>query len=93
MSSLTDLSAHQALHLLQNGEISSFDLTQAYLDRIEKLEPQIEAFITLTPKLALEQARSADLLRKDNTNKNLPALLGLPIAVKDVLFFCCPFSR
>ena len=85
MSSLTDLSAHQALHLLQEGEISSLELTQAYLDRIQKLEPQIAAFITLAPELALEQAKSADLLRKNNTNDDLPALLGLPIAVKDVL--------
>ena len=54
MSSLTDLSATQALHLLQEGEISSLELTQAYLDRIQQLEPQIEAFITLTPELALE---------------------------------------
>lgn len=85
MSSLTDLSATQALHLLQEGEISSLELTQAYLDRIQQLEPQIEAFITLTPELALEQAKSADRLRKNNTKEDLPALLGLPIAVKDVL--------
>ena len=85
MSSLTDLSATQALHLLQEGEISSLELTHAYLDRIQQLEPQIEAFITLTPELALEQAKSADRLRKNNTKEDLPALLGLPIAVKDVL--------
>jgi len=85
MSALTDLSAHQALQLLQNGDISSLQLTQAYLDRIQDLEPQIKAFITVTPELALKQAKSADHIRKYNTKEDLPALLGLPIAVKDVL--------
>jgi aspartyl-tRNA(Asn)/glutamyl-tRNA(Gln) amidotransferase subunit A len=85
MSNLSDLSVRQALKLLQNGDISSLELTQSYLDRIQALEPQIKAFITLTPEMALTQAKSADLLRKNNPDGDLPALLGLPIAVKDVL--------
>jgi len=85
MSNLSDLSVRQALKLLQNGDISSLELTQSYLDRIQALEPQIKAFITLTPEMALAQAKSADLLRKNNPDGDLPALLGLPIAVKDVL--------
>jgi aspartyl-tRNA(Asn)/glutamyl-tRNA(Gln) amidotransferase subunit A len=55
------------------------------LDRIHAHEPQIKAFITLTPELALAQAKSADRLRKNTSQEDLPALLGLPIAVKDVL--------
>jgi aspartyl-tRNA(Asn)/glutamyl-tRNA(Gln) amidotransferase subunit A len=85
MSNLSDLSVRQALKLLQNGDISSVELTQSYLDRIQTVEPQIKAFITLTPELALAQAKSADHLRKNNPDGYLPALLGLPIAVKDVL--------
>ena len=85
MSNLSDLSVRQTLNLLQNGDISSLELTQSYLDRIQTVEPQIKAFITLTPELALAQAKSADLLRKNNPDGDLPALLGLPIAVKDVL--------
>jgi aspartyl-tRNA(Asn)/glutamyl-tRNA(Gln) amidotransferase subunit A len=85
MSNLSDLSVRQALKLLQNGDISSVELTQSYLDRIQTVEPQIKAFITLTPELAIAQAKSADQLRKNNPPEDLPALLGLPIAVKDVL--------
>jgi aspartyl-tRNA(Asn)/glutamyl-tRNA(Gln) amidotransferase subunit A len=85
MSNLNDLSVRQALKLLQNGDISSVELTQSYLDRIQTVEPQIKAFITLTPELAIAQAKSADQLRKNNPPEDLPALLGLPIAVKDVL--------
>ncbi|PKO05362.1 MAG: Asp-tRNA(Asn)/Glu-tRNA(Gln) amidotransferase GatCAB subunit A [Chloroflexi bacterium HGW-Chloroflexi-3] len=85
MSNLSDLSIRQALKLLQNGDISSVELTQSYLDRIQTFEPQIKAFITLTPELAIAQAKSADQLRKNNPKEDLPALLGIPIAVKDVL--------
>lgn len=85
MSNLSDLSVRQTLDLLKNGDISSLELTQSYLDRIQAVEPQIKSFITITPELALTQAKSADLLRKNNPDGDLPALLGLPIAVKDVL--------
>ena len=56
MSNLSDLSVRQALKLLQNGDISSVELTQSCLDLIQTYEPQIKAFITLTPELALAQA-------------------------------------
>jgi len=85
MSSLADLSVTKSLHLLQKGEISSLELTQAYLDQISELEPRIQAFITPTPDMAIAQAKKADQLRKSNPSSPLPALLGLPIAVKDVL--------
>lgn len=82
MSSLTDLPVHEALHLLTRREISSLELTQAYLAQIDRLEPQIKAFITLTPDLALQQAANADALRC--TEEQVPALSGLPLAIKDV---------
>ncbi|MDO9086385.1 MAG: Asp-tRNA(Asn)/Glu-tRNA(Gln) amidotransferase subunit GatA [Anaerolineaceae bacterium] len=85
MSQLTELTITQALALLQSREISSIELTEAYLDRIGKFESQIKAFITLTPELALQQAQAADKLRQNNSDYQLPALLGLPIAIKDVL--------
>jgi aspartyl-tRNA(Asn)/glutamyl-tRNA(Gln) amidotransferase subunit A len=88
MSELTDFSLMEMLAALRSGTCSSLELTQACLERIERLEPKVQAFITLTPELALEQARSADQKwaewRKDNTQP-LPALLGLPLAIKDVL--------
>ena len=85
MSNLSELSVRQILDLMKNGDISSLELTQSYLDRIQTVEPQIKSFITRTPELALVQAKSADLLRKNNPDGDLPPLLGLPIAVKDVL--------
>jgi aspartyl-tRNA(Asn)/glutamyl-tRNA(Gln) amidotransferase subunit A len=73
---------------LRTGDFSSLELTRAYLERIERLEGRLHAFITLTPELALAQAQSADRqlsqwrARKDGP---LPPMTGVPIAVKDVL--------
>jgi aspartyl-tRNA(Asn)/glutamyl-tRNA(Gln) amidotransferase subunit A len=88
MTELTQLTLSEAVEKLKMGETSSLELTQALLQRIEKIEPQIHAFITLTQEAALAQAKEADRLlaawRKDRSQP-LPALLGVPIAVKDVL--------
>ena len=85
MTKLNDLSLQQASDALRRGEISSRELTQACLNQIEKLEPEMNAFITLTPELALEQADAADQLRRKAPQSELSPLLGLPMAVKDVL--------
>jgi len=90
MSELSGLSVQQAHALLESGQVTSRELTQASLERIAALEPRLHAFITLTPELALRQADEADrrwqAWRRD-PEKVVPAppLLGIPIAVKDVL--------
>ena len=60
MSELCDLTLTQAVQALRNGEVSSLELTQACLERIERLEPALHAFITRTPELARQQAEAAD---------------------------------
>jgi aspartyl-tRNA(Asn)/glutamyl-tRNA(Gln) amidotransferase subunit A len=82
MSKLTDLTISEALEKLRAGEISSLELTQAHLEQIEQFDAQIKAFITLTPDLALEQARAADAARAKGEDK---PLLGIPLAIKDVI--------
>jgi aspartyl-tRNA(Asn)/glutamyl-tRNA(Gln) amidotransferase subunit A len=80
--SLTDLTLLEAAALLHSRQVSSVELTQAALDRILAVDNDVKAFLTLTPELALEQARAADarLARGERT-----PLLGMPIAVKDVI--------
>ncbi len=88
MTAFSDLTVRQSLDLLRRGETSSRELTQAALARIDALEPRLHAFITLTPELALRQADSADRLWqgwRHDSSLALPALLGIPVAVKDVL--------
>jgi len=87
MLELTDLTLRQAAAQLQQGEISSRELTQAYLERIERLEPELHAFITLAPEKALQAAEAADqqLRAVRHSGEAAAPLLGVPMAIKDVL--------
>ncbi|MEW6717819.1 MAG: Asp-tRNA(Asn)/Glu-tRNA(Gln) amidotransferase subunit GatA [Chloroflexota bacterium] len=88
MDELTDLPLNDLVSGLRAGEFSSRELTQAFLDRVERFEPWIHAFICLVPEAALAQADQADekLARwRKNADTPLPQLLGVPIAIKDVL--------
>jgi len=76
---------------LRRGDFTSRELTLACLARIERLEPRLHTLITYTPELALRQADEADQryqsMRQDDPSAAfaLPALLGLPVMIKDVL--------
>ena len=87
MPDLADLSVPQALKVLHAGEISSLALTRACLDRVEALEGQLHAFITVASEKAEQSAKVADarLSELRHTSQPIPPLLGLPIVVKDVL--------
>lgn len=87
MAELTDLSVQQMLEMLASARVSSLELTRAHLARTERLERGLHTYITRTPELALQQAQSADEQRSAarKNGETLPALLGLPLAIKDVL--------
>jgi len=68
---------------LGTGEISSVELTRLYLDRIERLNPQLNAFITVDAEKSLAQASAADTQRATGT---AGPLTGIPLAQKDI--FC-----
>ena len=79
-SSLTELSINQANKLLLSKKISSVELTQAYINKIESIEPKLRALITFVPDLALRQARSADKQISEGSTKELT---GIPMVIKD----------
>lgn len=79
---LYELTIHQALSLLQSGQISAAELTTAVIDRILAVDNEVKAYLTLTPELALEQARRADAQRA--AGQEAP-LLGIPLAIKDII--------
>ncbi|MGE5221700.1 MAG: Asp-tRNA(Asn)/Glu-tRNA(Gln) amidotransferase subunit GatA [Omnitrophica WOR_2 bacterium] len=88
MSEVTDLTLLESVQALRRGDFSSRELTQAYLNRIDRLDPVLHAFLTLTPDLALRQASEADRRLKEwrsDPDEAIPGLLGVPVAVKDVL--------
>jgi len=79
------LTISSAMNLLRAGEFSAVSLTEACLRQIERLNPAINAFISLTPELAVQAALQADaLLSLRPSNLNDLALLGIPIALKDL---------
>ena len=88
MTALTDLSLLEAVDTLRSGKASSVELTRACLERMQALEPKVNAFLEQTPDLALQQAQAADQKLKtwrEQGGDSPPPLLGIPIAVKDVL--------
>jgi len=76
------LTIHQLLEQLRAGELSSREVTQACLDRVEKVDDRLNAFISVDATDALAQADAADQSRA--VGEDLP-MLGVPVAVKDVL--------
>jgi len=79
---LRHLTIEQAAATLARGEISSVELTQAALERIEATDGELHAFLTVTADVALAQAKEADARRAAGESG---ALLGIPIAIKDVI--------
>jgi aspartyl-tRNA(Asn)/glutamyl-tRNA(Gln) amidotransferase subunit A len=72
----------EASALLRKRKVSSLELTQACLARIERRNPLLNAFITVCSLQALDAARSADReLAKGQWRGPLP---GIPIALKDL---------
>jgi amidase len=72
--------ARQA-ELIRAGELSSRELVELYLERIERLDPQLNAFRTLMAERALVDAQQADGRRGAGDDR---PLLGVPMAIKDV---------
>jgi Asp-tRNA(Asn)/Glu-tRNA(Gln) amidotransferase A subunit family amidase len=68
--------------LIKSRQVSSERLTQLYLDRLKKFGPKLECVVTLTEKLALEQARRAD--REIASGKYRGPLHGIPFGAKDL---------
>jgi len=80
---LYESSVQQMHELLASRKVSAEELTRNYLERIQRLDPQIKSYVTTTGELALEQARDAD--RRFKTGEGLTPLAGIPYAAKDSL--------
>jgi aspartyl-tRNA(Asn)/glutamyl-tRNA(Gln) amidotransferase subunit A len=83
MSGLTRRSAADLAHLLEQGKVSSVEVTQAHLDRIGEVDEAVHAFLHVDADGALDAARAAD--RRRAAGETASPLDGVPIAVKDVL--------
>ncbi|WP_304451379.1 amidase [Nocardiopsis sp. YSL2] len=84
MTRIHELSAHRLATLVHSRELSPVEITEHYLERIERLDPQYGSYITVTPEKAREQARYAEKRVMGDTPDTLPPLLGVPVPVKDL---------
>jgi len=80
---LWKLSIAEASALIRRKAVSPIELTQTYLARIEKLNPLVNAFITITAEQALQQARDAE--KETQRGQWRGPLHGIPIGLKDLI--------
>ena len=79
---ISHLQISELAYLIRNKKITSLELTKIYLSRIKKLDKKINAFVTVTESLAIEQAKKADKEIKEGNYRGL--LHGIPYGIKDL---------
>ena len=70
--------------LIRDGEVSSKELVELYLERIARIDPELNSFRTVLAERALADAQQADARRGAGADGAQRPLLGVPIAIKDV---------
>jgi amidase len=71
--------------LVRRGEVSPSELVDLYLERIERLNPQLDAFLTVATEQARDAARAAEKeLAATRDERDLPPFLGVPTSIKDL---------
>lgn len=75
--------AAETARRVHSGEVSAREVTEACLARIERLQPKLNAFVTVCAEAAREQAAEVDRARA--AGKALGPLAGVPVSVKDIL--------
>lgn len=73
----------ELLARLEQGELTSVEITTAYLDRIAQLDAKVGSFLSVDRESALAQAAAVD--QKRQAKHQVGALAGIPVAVKDVI--------
>ncbi|MFZ4856603.1 MAG: Asp-tRNA(Asn)/Glu-tRNA(Gln) amidotransferase subunit GatA [Desulfuromonadaceae bacterium] len=79
--SIFDMTIHDLHTALKGKQISSLEATSAMLERIDRVEPHVGSFITVTSEQALAAAKAADHLIAQG---KCDLLTGIPLAVKDI---------
>lgn len=80
---ITRLSVAQLAEALEKRELSAVETAQAYIDRIQRQDAAVGAYLSLSPERALENAQAVDGARA--RGESLPPLAGVPAAIKDNL--------
>ena len=81
---LNPLNISQLQELIRKKDISPVEIVDACIEQIDGKEEKINAFITLTVEKARRQAKEAETLQMKLSAEEMPPLLGIPLAVKDL---------
>ena len=79
---LAFLEVNELHEKLKKKEISAVELSEYFLKRVKKYNPELNAYLTVTEQLALEQAKQADKIIA--SGEKFGALTGIPLAIKDL---------
>jgi len=80
---LFKLTIHELQDLLRKRKVTSVEVTESFLNRINSVDKKINSYITVAHESALKQANEADDMFKEG--RGLQPLLGIPFAVKDLI--------
>lgn len=80
---ITQLTVHELQEKLAKKEITSYEITKAYTDRIQEKEKDVQAFVTILTEEALKQAKQIDEKRKQG--EMISPLAGIPVGIKDII--------
>ena len=83
MSDLFSLPVHEIAKKIKDGKLTSVEICKHYIDRINKFEKDIKAWVHFDKKLLLEKAEEADNHRR--SGKATGILHGIPVALKDII--------
>ena len=78
---ITDLTVYELQEKIKNKELTSVEITKAYIDRIQQKEPQVKAFVTTLTEEAIAKAEEID--KKYTAGEIKGDLVGIPIGIKD----------
>ncbi len=81
MGDITQLTVHELVEKLKNKELTSTQIVESYVERINEKEPSVQAFVTTLKTEALEQAKKIDEERENG--KAIGDYAGIPIGIKD----------
>jgi amidase len=88
VTDIHDLTVAELATAIRDGQLSPMEITDHYLDRIDRLNEQVGAFYTVTHDLAREQAAAAEktvaAFRRGDGSETPPPLTGIPIPIKDL---------
>jgi len=81
VTQIHDLSARELAAAIRDRELSPVDITEHYLNRIDRLSDQVGAFVTVTAEIARDQAKAAEKAVEQGESS---PLLGVPVPIKDL---------